>query len=80
MEHKCLAIVWCIKKMTLLMGTEFCVETVHCSLTFLQQGHLMNPRLSGWSLALQAFKFTVKAVPGTSKSNCFVDVLSRLTK
>jgi len=76
-ERECLAIVFAIKKFEkYLLLTHFVVETDHRPLLFLKQGKTTNSRLMRWSLYLQQYSFTIRAIPGSI--NHHADVLSRL--
>jgi transposase InsO family protein len=75
-ERECLAIVWCIQKFhRYLYGTEFTIETDHCSLQYLKTGSIKNARVMRWYLALQDYNFKVKYIKGIT--NVMADYLSR---
>lgn len=75
-ERECLALVWGIKKFELyLFGTYFTVETDHQSLIYINRAKHENKRVMRWSLALQPYRFTVKAIKG--KDNVGADFMSR---
>ena len=71
-EKECLAIVWAVKKLEpYLYGKEFELETDHQSLIYMQNGRIMR-----WALALQPYRFRIKAIKGSE--NIGADLLSRL--
>lgn len=76
-EKECYAIVWAVKLLRqYLEGVEFCIESDHQPLTWLQRVKMTNQRLLRWSLILQEFKYSVAYVRG--KCNVVADYLSRL--
>lgn len=76
-ERECLAIVWAIGKFCrYLYGRRFVVLTDHKPLQFLKTNKQVNSRLMRWSLALQPFDFTIKAIKGSD--NVGPDFLSRM--
>ncbi|GFN97038.1 reverse transcriptase [Plakobranchus ocellatus] len=77
-EREILAIVFALSGFAkYLLLTEFVVESDHRPLQYLQKGKAHNSRLMRWSLCLQEFRFSIRAIPGLE--NCEADVLSRLT-
>ena len=76
-ERECLAIVFALNKFAkYLMLNTFIIETDHKPLLFLKKGKANNNRLLRWSLALQEYNFTIRAISGDT--NHHADVLSRL--
>jgi len=57
------------------MGTHFYLETDHQLLQYLQQTKYKNSRIMTWSLVLQPFRFTLRAIKGSE--NVGADFLSR---
>ena len=75
-ERECLAIVWCIDKLSrYLWGKSFILETDHRPLTFLASSAYKNKRIMRWSLLLQEFSFEVRPISG--EKNTMADLLSR---
>ena len=75
-EREALAIVWGIQKFqNYLMGTHFFLETDHHPLQYLDKAKYQNSRIMRWSLLLQPYRFTVRAIKG--KENVGADFLSR---
>jgi len=75
-ERECLAIVWGITKFQeYVYGTEFFLETDHEPLQYLRQAKFQNGRLMRWALALQPYRFLLRAIRG--KDNVGADCLSR---
>jgi hypothetical protein len=75
-EREALAIVWGIQKFeNFLLGQNFVLETDHHPLQYLNQTKFQNGRIMRWALALQPFRFTVRAIKG--KDNVGADFLSR---
>jgi len=75
-ERECLAITWEIKKFQeYLYGTEFIPETDHQPLQYFRQAKFQNGRLMRWALALQAYRFLLRAIRG--RHNVGSDCLSR---
>ena len=75
-EREALAIVWGIQKFqNYLLGTHFFLETDHHPLQFLDRAKYQNSRIMRWSLLLQPYRFTVRAIKGTE--NVGADFLSR---
>jgi len=75
-EREALAIIWAINKFhRYLYGQQFVLESDHRPLQYLQSSHHKNPRLMRWSLALQAYRYTVKYIRGSQ--NVVADYLSR---
>ena len=75
-EREALAIIWAMNKFhRYLYGQHFVLESDHRPLEYLQSSHLKNPRLMRWSLALQAYRYTVKYIRGSQ--NVVADYLSR---
>jgi len=76
-ERECLAIVWGVTKFQeYLYGKEFILETDHRPLQFLGNAQFQNGRLMRWALALQPYRFVVRAIHG--RENVGADFLSRL--
>ena len=75
-ERECLAIIWGITKFQeYLYGAEFILETDHQPLQYLRKTQFQNGRLMRWALALQPYRFLLRAIPG--KDNVGADCLSR---
>ena len=75
-EKECLAIVWAITKFQdYLYGKEFVLETDHQPLQYLGNARFQNGRLMRWALALQPYRFVVRAIHG--RENVVADFLSR---
>lgn len=76
-EKECAAILYGIKKLKGYIDgqTEFCIQTDHNPLVWLNKNAGNNPRLLRWSLALQSYNYTVVHKRGRDNSN--VDCLSR---
>jgi len=75
-ERECLAIVWGIGKFQeYLYGTEFVLETDHQPLQYLGRAQFQNGRLMRWALALQPYRFLLRAIHG--RDNVGADCLSR---
>ena len=75
-ERECLAIIWAIGKFQqYLYGTEFILETDHQPLQYLGAAQYQNGRLMRWALALQPYRFVLRAIRG--KDNVGADFLSR---
>ena len=75
-ERKALAIVWGVQKFhNYLMGVNFFLETDHHPLQYLHQAKFQNSRIMRWSLILQPYRFTVRAIKGSE--NVGADFLSR---
>uniref|UniRef100_A0A8C5PCY7 Reverse transcriptase/retrotransposon-derived protein RNase H-like domain-containing protein n=1 Tax=Leptobrachium leishanense TaxID=445787 RepID=A0A8C5PCY7_9ANUR len=78
-EKECLAVVWALKKLQpYLYGRPFNLLTDHNTLVWLHRVARDNGRLLRWSLALQAFDFTIHYKPGKQNGNA--DGLSRQTE
>ncbi|GFO06630.1 reverse transcriptase [Plakobranchus ocellatus] len=76
-ERECLAIIYAAGQFYKYLALRsFILESNHKPLLFLKSGKAKNSRLLRWSLALQEFSFTIRAIPGSS--NYHGDVLSRL--
>jgi len=60
-----------------LLGVHFYLETDHHPLQYLHQTKFQNGRLMRWSLILQPYRFTVRAIKGSD--NVGADFLSRFT-
>ena len=58
-----------------LYGREFILETDHQPLLYLNRAKVSNPRIMRWALALQPYRFTVRAIKGSD--NLGADFLSR---
>ncbi|GFO41884.1 reverse transcriptase [Plakobranchus ocellatus] len=77
LERECLAIIYAVGQFYKYLALRsFILESDHKPLLFLKSGKAKNSRLLRWSLALQEFSFTIRAIPGSS--NYHADVLSRL--
>ena len=75
-ERECLAIVWAVTKFQdYLYGKEFMLETDHQPLQYLRATQFQNGRLMRWALALQPYRFVIKAIKG--RDNVGADFLSR---
>jgi len=75
-ERECLAITWGVKKfLEYFYGTEFILETDHKPLQYLRQVKFQNGRLMRWALALQQYRFLLRAIRG--RDNVGADCLSR---
>lgn len=75
-EREAFAIIWGIQKFQrYLLGTHFMLETDHHPLQYLDTAKFQNSRIMRWSLLLQPFRFTVRAIKGTE--NVGADFLSR---
>ena len=75
-ERECLAITWAVKKFQeYLYGTEFSLETDHQPLQYLRQTKFQNGRLMRWALAVQPYRFLLRAIRG--RDNVGADCLSR---
>ncbi|XP_067659772.1 uncharacterized protein [Haliotis asinina] len=75
-EKECLAIVWAVQKLTrYLYGREFVLETDHQPLVWMSKAKLTNGRVMRWALALQPYRFLIRAVKGSE--NVGADMLSR---
>lgn len=75
-EREALAIVWGIQKFkNYLYGQHFILETDHHPLQYLSKAKFSNGRLMRWALALQPYRFTVRAIKGSQ--NVGADFLSR---
>ena len=75
-EKECLAIVWAVQKFqNFLFGKPFALETDHQPLQYLGKAQFRNRRLMRWALALQPYRFTIRAIKG--KDNVGADFLSR---
>jgi len=75
-ERECLAIVCGIKKFQeYVYGTEFFLETDHEPLQYLRQAKFQNWRLMRWALALQPYRFLLRAI--REKDKVGADCLSR---
>ncbi|XP_071081291.1 uncharacterized protein [Haliotis cracherodii] len=75
-EKECLAIVWSIQKLSrFLYGREFFLETDHQPLVWMTKAKLANGRVMRWALALQTYRFFIRAVRGVE--NVGADLLSR---
>ena len=77
-EKECLAIVWGVQKFQrYLFGRAFLLETDHEPLVYLQRAKTLNPRIMRWALALQPYRFNIRAIKG--QDNVGADYLSRLS-
>jgi hypothetical protein len=77
-ERECLAIVFALGKFTRYLSmVEFIIETDHKPLLYMKQKKPNNSRLLRWALAIQEFRFSIRAIAGSE--NVHADVLSRLT-
>ena len=76
-EQECLAVVWCITKLSrYLLGRSFTLRTDHSPLSYLNSRRSVNGRVARWGLILQDYAFTIEHVSG--RMNAVADVLSRL--
>ena len=74
--EECLAIVWAVQKFqNFLFGKPFALETDHQPLQYLGKAQFQNGRLMRGALALQPYRFTIRAIKG--KNNVGADFLSR---
>ena len=75
-EREALAIVWGVQKFeNYLYGQHFYLETDHHPLQYLAKAKFTNGRLMRWALALQPYRFTIRAIKGSE--NVGADFLSR---
>ena len=75
-EKECLAIVWSLQVFHVyLYGQEFCIETDHQPLSWLERMKNSNQRLIRWALAVQPYHFKMSHRPGSKNGNA--DGLSR---
>ncbi len=75
-EKECLAIVWGVQKLNrYLYGRQFILETDHQPLIWMTKAKLANGRVMRWALALQPYRFLIRAVKGSE--NVGADLLSR---
>ena len=75
-EKECFAVVWAIQNFQVyLYGREFILETDHQPLLNLNRAKVSNLRIMRWALALQPYRFTVRAIKGSD--NLGADILSR---
>jgi len=75
-EREALAIVWGVEKFEkFLYGQHFFLETDHQPLQYIMNAKFQNGRLMRWALALQPYRFTVRAIKGSQ--NVGADFLSR---
>jgi len=64
-ERECLAIIWGVTKFQeYVYGAEFILETDHGPLQYLRQAKFQNGRLMRWALALQPYRFLLRAIRG----------------
>ena len=71
--------MWGVQKFeNYLMGVHFYLETDHHPLQYLHQTKFQNSRLMRWSLILQSYRFTVRAIKGSD--NVGADYLSRVAE
>ena len=76
MEKECLAIKLGVQAFHVyLLGRPFMIQTDHRSLEWLDRKKGANPRLTRWSLMLQAYAYTVEYHAGKNNGNA--DGLSR---
>ena len=77
-EREALAVIWGVQKFqNYLMGTHFILETDHSPLQYLDQAKFQNSRIMRWTLLLQPYRFTLRAIKGSE--NVGADYLSRYT-
>jgi len=75
-EKECLAIVWALQVFYVyLYGQEFCIETDHQPLSWLDRMKNSNQRLTRWALAVQPYRFKMCHRSGSKNGNA--DGLSR---
>lgn len=75
-ERECLALVWAVHKLYIyLYGKEFLLETDHHPLVYINKTKVSNSRVMRWALALQPYRFVIKAIKGAD--NVGADFLSR---
>ena len=75
-EKECLAIIWAIDKLkVVLYGREFVLLTDHKPLVFLRESNIKNARIMRWSLFLQDWSFKIQSIRGVD--NHVADYLSR---
>jgi len=75
-EREALAIVWGVQKFEYyLLGNHFLLESDHHPLQYLHQAKFQSGRLMRWALALQPYRFTVRAIKGSD--NVGADFMSR---
>jgi len=58
-------------------GTEFFLETDHEPLQYLRRAKFQNGRLMRWALALQPYRFLLRATAIRRRDNVGADCLSR---
>ena len=74
-EKECLAIKMGVEAFSVyLLGRDLVIQTDHRALQWLNTLKDNNPRLTRWSLTLQAYLFSVRHRPGATNSNA--DALS----
>ena len=54
-----------------LLGVHFFLETDHHPLQYLQSAKFQNGRVMRWSLILQPYRFTVRAIKGSDNVDAF---------
>jgi len=75
-EREAFAIIWGIQKFqNYLMGTHFLLETDYHPLQYLDKAKFQNSRIMRYSLLIQPYRFTFRAIKGTE--NVGADFLSR---
>jgi len=75
-EKECLAIIWGLRKFQqYLLLKEFCIETDHQPLIYLNKTRMNNGRLMRWALYLQTYSYRIVAIKGSN--NVGADFLSR---
>ena len=75
-DRECLAVVWAIQKFQIyLYGKHFVLQVDHQPLSYLNKNKGPNSRLMRWTLQIQSYRFTIKAIKGTD--NVFADYMSR---
>ena len=75
-EKECLAIVWAVQKLErFLYGRDFILETDHQPLIWMTKAKLANRCVMRWALALQPYRFRLRAVKGVE--NVGADLLGR---
>ena len=78
-EKECLAVVWATELFrTMLLGTEFVLETDHSALKQLLKDKTSTGRLARWALKLQEFDMVVRHRKGDLQGNA--DFMSRMRK
>src|SRR6266496_4010855 len=76
-ERECLGIVWGIGKFKVyLYGQHFFLDTDLQPLIYLNRSQTENGRLMRWALFLQAYRFTIRSIPGKEWNVYFLCLFS----